>query len=131
VLGNVYNVLVVGFFMENDCIFCRIVKGEIPAEKILEAEDFIVIRDANPKVVGHSLVIPKGHYETFLDLPSGLYSRLLVVVKSVVEKLGAKDFNLVLNNGEFAGQVVPHFHLHILPRREGDSPVEGNHLTLA
>lgn len=112
-------------------MFCKIVAGEISSEKVVESEDFVVIRDANPKVEGHLLVISKKHYESFLDLPSDLYSKLLVMAKKVVEKLGMKDFNLVLNNGEVAGQIVPHFHLHILPRREGDGPVRGNHLTLA
>jgi len=106
--------------MVDDCIFCKIVKGDIPSEKVLENEDFIVIRDVNPKVEGHSLVISKEHYENFLDMPSSLYSGMLAIAKEAVEKLGAKDFNLVMNNGKVAGQLVPHVHLHILPRREGD-----------
>lgn len=101
-------------------MFCKIVAGEISSEKVVESEDFVVIRDANPKVEGHLLVISKKHYESFLDLPSDLYSKLLVMAKKVVEKLGMKDFNLVLNNGKVAGQLVLHVHLHILPRREGD-----------
>jgi len=117
--------------MDDDCIFCKIVKGEIPAEIILEDDDFIVIKDVNPKVEGHSLVISKKHYETFLDMPSGLYLGLLETAKEAIEKLGVKDFNLVINNGKIAGQLVPHVHLHILPRKESDGPVEGNHLTLA
>jgi len=112
-------------------VFCGIVKGDIPSEKVFEDEDFVVIKDVNPKVDGHLLVIVKKHYETFLDLPSELYSGMLVAVRKVVEKLGVKDFNLVLNNGKVAGQIVPHVHLHVLPRREGDGPVRGNHLTLA
>jgi histidine triad (HIT) family protein len=104
----------------DDCVFCKIVAGELPSEKVFGDGDFIVIKDANPKVEGHSLVISKDHYGSFLDLPSELYSRLLEVVKEVVDKLGAKDFNLALNNGRVAGQLVSHFHLHILPRREGD-----------
>ena len=112
------------------CIFCKIVAGEIPCDKVFENEDFIVIKDANPKVEGHSLVISKKHYETFLDMPSGLYEKFLSSVKDAVDKLGVKNFNLVLNNGEVAGQLVSHLHLHILPRKKGDTPVEGNHLTL-
>jgi len=106
--------------MEDDCIFCKIVRGEILSEKVLENDDFIVIKDANPKVEGHSLVIPREHYETFLDLPSGLYEKFLKTAKESVEKLEAKDFNFVINNGKIAGQLVPHVHLHILPRKEGD-----------
>ena len=113
-----------------DCVFCKIVKGDIPAEKVLENDDFIVIKDASPKVEGHSLVIPKEHYKTFLDLPSGLYEKFLVTAREASEKLSSGDFNFVLNNGKVAGQLVPHLHLHILPRKDGDGAVEGNHLTL-
>ena len=101
-------------------MFCKIVAGELLSEKVAEGDDFLVIRDASPKVSGHLLVISKGHYETFLDLPEGLYSEMLKVVRDAVDKIGCKDFNLVLNNGEVAGQLVPHVHLHILPRKKGD-----------
>jgi len=114
-----------------DCIFCKIVAGEIPCHKVWEDDDFIVIKDANPKVDGHSLVIPKEHYDTFMDMSSLLCEKFLGTVKEAVEKLDVRDFNLVLNNGKVAGQLVPHVHLHILPRKEGDGPVEGNHLILA
>ena len=106
--------------MGDDCIFCKIVKGEIPSEKVLENEDFIVIKNIDPLVDGHSLVIPKKHYGTFLDLPLGLYEKLLETAKKAIEKLDAKDFQLVTNSGEVAGQSIPHMHLHILPRKEGD-----------
>lgn len=129
VFGNVYNVLVVIYSMD-DCVFCKIVKGvlgghdsgepEIPAEVFLANDDFIVIMDANPKVEGHLLVIPKEHYDNFMDLPSGMYEKFLLTVKGAVEKLGVKDFNLIVNNGREAGQVVGHLHLHILPRKEGE-----------
>ncbi|MFH0711699.1 MAG: HIT family protein [archaeon] len=103
-----------------DCVFCKIVAGEIPCHKVWESEEFIVIEDANPKVDGHLLVISKRHFDNFLDLPSELYEKFLISAKEIIKKLGLKDFNLVLNNGKLAGQVVPHFHLHILPRRVGD-----------
>ena len=103
-----------------DCIFCKIVKGEISSEKVLETERFIVIKDVNPKVEGHSLVISKEHYKTLLDVPDSLMGKFLEVAKEAVGKLDVKDFNLILNNGEDAGQLVPHAHLHILPRKKGD-----------
>lgn len=103
-----------------DCVFCEIVAGGVSCEKVFEGDDFIVIKDVNPKVEGHLLVISKEHYGGFVDMPFEFYGGMLKVVKVVVEKLGVKDFNLVLNNGKLAGQVVPHLHLHILPRREGD-----------
>ena len=101
-------------------MFCKIVAGEIPSEKVLEGDDFVVIKDVNPKVDGHLLVISKEHYGTFLDMPEELYSKMLMVVRKVVGDLGIRDFNLVVNNGKVAGQLIPHVHLHILPRKEGD-----------
>jgi len=104
----------------DECVFCKIVAGDIDADKILENEDFIVIGDAKPKVERHSLVIPKVHCGGFMDLSSELYVGLLSTVCEAILKLGCKDFNLVVNNGKVAGQVVGHFHLHILPRVKGD-----------
>ena len=108
----------------DDCIFCKIVRGELPCKKILESENFIVTKDAFPKVDGHSLVISKKHYETFLDMPSEIYEELLKVSKEaalkIVEEVGAEGFNFFMNNGKVAGQVVPHVHWHILPRKKGD-----------
>jgi histidine triad (HIT) family protein len=106
--------------MEDDCIFCKIVRGEIPSEKVLENDDFIVIKDANPKTEGHSLAIPKVHYENFRDMPSELYGKFLGTAKEAIEKLGADNSNMVINNGEFSGRLVSHIHMHILPRKEGD-----------
>jgi histidine triad (HIT) family protein len=105
--------------MNEDCIFCKIVSGEIPAEKVLETKNFIVIKDANPKVEGHSLVIPKKHCNSFLDLSRKQYEDFLVTAKEAVGTFSG-DFNLVINNGSVAGQVVKHLHMHILPRKFGD-----------
>ena len=110
--------------MKGNCVFCKIVAGDIPTKKILENKHFIVIKDVNPKVVGHSLVIPKKHVETFLDLPSSLYLNFLKTtnkaVKKILEETGSNGYNLLANNGSVAGQVVSHLHLHILPRKESD-----------
>ena len=107
-----------------DCIFCKIVAGEIPSEKLMENEDFILIKDVNPKVEGHSLVIPKKHFETFLDMPSELYEGFLKTASESIGKLlsetNSEGYNLIMNNKKLAGQLVPHVHLHILPRKEGD-----------
>jgi histidine triad (HIT) family protein len=107
-----------------ECIFCKIAKGEIPIEKILETERFVVFKDSNPKVPGHSLVIPKEHYKTLLDIPDSLMGEFLETAKEAAFKLiketGAEGFNLIMNNYEVAGQVVPHAHLHILPRKKND-----------
>lgn len=101
--------------MKGDCIFCKIVKGEIKAEKIIENKHFIVIKDANPKVPGHCLVIPRKHFKSFLDFPKKHYEEFLEMAKKATGTfLG--DFNMVINNGKTAGQKVEHLHLHILPR---------------
>lgn len=106
--------------MVDDCVFCKIVRGEISSEKVFDSDDFVVIKDVNPKVEGHLLVVPKKHYDNFIDLPSEISGKVLDVVKSVVNREGIKDFNLVVNSGKISGQLISHFHLHILPRKEGD-----------
>jgi histidine triad (HIT) family protein len=107
--------------MEN-CVFCKISIGEIPCERIYENDNFFSILDAKPKVEGHSLIISKKHFETSLDLPSSLGGELLDCIKktafSLMNKYKAEGFNLVGNNFESAGQIVKHFHLHLLPRKK-------------
>ena len=102
------------------CVFCKIVAGEIPCEKVFENEGFIVIADAQPQTEGHSLVISKKHYKNFMEMPKELYGGMLSAAKEAVGKLGCDSFNLVVNNGKAAQQLVPHVHLHIVPRKEGD-----------
>jgi len=107
-----------------DCIFCKIVKGEIPSEKVIENEDFVVIKDVKPAIEGHSLVIPKKHFETFSNMPCELGGGFVKTVQEAVIKLledtGSEGYNLVINSKGVAGQIVPHFHMHILPRKKGD-----------
>lgn len=109
--------------MTEDCIFCKIARGEIPSKKIYENDNFFSVPDANQQIEGHSLVISKKHFETALDLPSTLGSELIDCIKKTALKVlneeKADGFNLVQNNFESAGQVVKHFHLHILPRKKG------------
>ncbi|MFH1503446.1 MAG: HIT domain-containing protein [Candidatus Diapherotrites archaeon] len=106
-----------------DCVFCKIADRRIPSEKIYENDNFFSIPDANQQIEGHSLVISKKHFETFLDLPNTLGTELLDCIKKTVlkliEKHKSEGFNIVNNNFECAGQVVKHFHLHILPRKKG------------
>jgi len=107
-----------------DCIFCKIVKGEIKTEKVEETENFLAFPDAHPRTKGHTLVVPKKHFVNFLDLPSDLGSELSLIIKKVAEKRlkqGASGFNIVMNNFPDAGQVVLHAHLHIIPRTKGDN----------
>ncbi len=111
-------------FMVKDCVFCKIAKGEIKSEKILDDKNFFAIKDINPKTKGHSLVISKKHYTTLLDMPSSLLGEFLETAKKLAVKLldkeKAQGFNIIMNNYEVAGQLVPHVHLHVLPRKKGD-----------
>lgn len=108
----------------DECVFCKIVNGIIPSEKIYENDNFFSIPDANQKIEGHSLVISKKHFVTILDLPLSVGTELLDCIKQTALKL-QKDyewdgFNVVNNNFKDAGQVVEHVHFHILPRKKGD-----------
>jgi histidine triad (HIT) family protein len=107
-----------------DCIFCDILGGRIPSEKVFENEYFLAFFDANPQVKGHTLIIPKKHFDNILDFDSLLGEDLISFIKDVFqilkEKFGAEGFNLVQNNFKVAGQVVNHLHFHLLPRKEGD-----------
>ena len=107
------------------CIFCKIANGEIPSATLYEDPDFRVILDLNPASKGHALVLPKEHYANVFELPEDLAGKAFVVAKKVAsrlsEGLGAIGFNIVQNNGEPAGQTVFHFHIHLIPRYEGDT----------
>jgi len=104
------------------CIFCRISNKEIPAEIIYEDANVMAFLDINPRFKGHALVIPRMHFEKLDELSDEIISHLFMVVKRVaktlVNELGAKGYNILSNNGKVAGQVVPHVHIHIIPRYE-------------
>ncbi|MFA5020614.1 MAG: HIT family protein [Patescibacteria group bacterium] len=108
----------------DDCIFCKIIKGEIPAEKVYEDDLALAFLDNTPINPGHTLIVPKQHFDNFLELPEDLMCALARVAKkiapAVLAAVGAKDFNLGLNNGAAAGQAVNHFHWHLMPRLAGD-----------
>jgi len=107
-----------------DCIFCKIIRGEIPSHQVYEDDKVLAFLDITPVNPGHTLVIPKAHYENLLDLPEEGAKNLIVAVKkiagAVVAATGAEGFNLGLNNGAVAGQMVGHVHFHIMPRWEND-----------
>ncbi|MFA7662300.1 MAG: HIT family protein [Patescibacteria group bacterium] len=107
-----------------DCIFCKIVSGEIPSYKVYEDDDILAFLDIIPVNPGHTLVIPKKHYETILDTPDDVLKNILVVSKRIAQKImevtGAEGFNFNQNNFSVSGQVVPHVHFHIIPRFEND-----------
>ena len=107
-----------------DCIFCKIISGEIKKDFIYENENFVSFLDTEPKVKGHALIISKKHFKIILDMPSSLGQELLDCVKKtalkLIEETKAEGFNFLNNNFESAGQVVKHVHFHILPRKKGD-----------
>ncbi len=108
----------------SDCIFCKIVDGKIPSEKVYEDEALLAFMDIGPVQPGHLLLIPKKHYERFTELPEELAAslgRMLPVLsRAVVAAAKADGFNLFQTNGACSGQVVPHVHIHIIPRHDGD-----------
>lgn len=109
---------------KTSCVFCKIISGELKADKIIESDSFISFLDINQEVKGHTLVIPKKHYVTLLDLPNKLGNEMLEFTKkvanSLIDKKIGDGFNIIMNNLEVAGQVVMHSHIHIIPRKEGD-----------
>jgi len=108
----------------NHCIFCKIAAGQAPAVKVLETPTVLAFLDIAPVHYGHTLVIPKAHYETFFDLPDDLWLEMGQVSRRVAQalrrKLFARGINLMMNNFEAAGQVVFHAHLHVVPRFMSD-----------
>lgn len=109
---------------KDDCIFCKIANGEIPSNTVYEDDEFRVILDLGPATEGHALVLPKEHFSNLYELPEDWCGRAFTLVKKmagqITEKLGCDGFNIVQNNGEAAGQTVPHFHIHLIPRYEND-----------
>lgn len=105
-----------------DCIFCKISKGIVSVDKIFDGENFFVINDANPVSEGHCLIISKEHYETIFDLPSDLGKELVDIAKEqglrLIKRGKADGIKLVNNNYEASGQIVKHFHLHVLPEKK-------------
>lgn len=110
--------------MTEDCIFCKIVRGEVPAKKVYEDDNFIGILDVNPETQGHTLVIPKKHFKTILDTPNSLGNEFLEAIKNtslmLIDRYRAEGFNIIFNVNRLAGQEVDHVHTHILPRKIGD-----------
>lgn len=109
-----------------ECLFCKIVAGEIPAQKVYEDGEFLAFLDINPRNPGHTLVVPKRHCETILEMPENEASELFKVVKKVaiaVKKgMKADGISIGQSNGRAAGQVIPHAHFHVIPRFMSEGP---------
>ena len=110
--------------MSEDCIFCQIVAGDIPGRTVYEDDTVLAFLDANPLSPGHTLVIPKAHHERLNDTPAdvagAVMSTLHELVPAVEAAVDAPASTVAFNNGEVAGQEVPHVHGHIVPRFEDD-----------
>lgn len=107
-----------------DCIFCKIAKGEIPSSKVYEDDRILAFLDINPANKGHTLVIPKGHYETLNDIPQDILCDLIKAAQkaanSVDSKIKPDGYNLLMSNKPAAEQVINHAHMHIIPRYNDD-----------
>ena len=110
---------------KDDCIFCKIAAGEIPSATVYEDDDFRAILDLGPAAKGHTLVIPKSHWDNLLSVEPDTAAKALKVISktanAIKEALGCDGINVVQNNGEAAGQTVMHLHFHIIPRYKNDS----------
>ena len=108
----------------SECIFCKIAAGQIPCIRVYENACVLAFLDIGPISDGHTLVIPKAHYDRLDSCPAEVLAEVAKVVgalaKSVAEAVGAEGYNVLNNNGVAAGQVVNHLHLHIVPRKSGD-----------
>ncbi len=102
------------------CIFCKIINGEIPSFKVHENDDFLAFLDIGSLTKGHTLIVPKKHYENFLNMPVFLLEKMQIFCKEVVsileKSLDVHDFNFLNNCGSIAGQTVMHYHYHVIPR---------------
>jgi histidine triad (HIT) family protein len=102
------------------CVFCEIIANRLPAVRIYEDEDVLALLDIGPVVKGHTLVIPKLHYDPIMETPPMTLQKMIVVVRRIaraqVRALQAEGVSVSQANGKVAGQVVPHIHFHVIPR---------------
>ena len=107
-----------------DCIFCKIVAGQIPCTKVYEDEHVLSFLDISPISPGHTLLIPKKHYEAVSEMSAdevaALFRPVAALAAAVKAAVKADGLNVLQNNGASAGQVVPHLHIHLIPRWPGD-----------
>lgn len=110
---------------KDECIFCKIASGEIANEKIYENKSFFSIYDISPALEGHALIISKEHFPNTLELPDSLGNELIDAIKNtseiLTEKFNAEGFNVIGNINEIAGQIIHHFHFHLIPRKKEDN----------
>jgi len=107
----------------SECLFCKIVKGEIPSQKVFENETVLAFRDINPQAPIHILIIPKRHLESILEIneqDTPLFASIFAAIKQIVAKEGIAErgFRIALNNGPEGGQLIKHLHFHLLGGRQ-------------
>lgn len=111
----------------DNCLFCKIVKGEIPCTKVYEDEDVLAFLDISQTTIGHTLVIPKEHFDNFLYVPKDLVGKVFAaaqkIAQALVAGLGAKGVNILVNTNEIAGQTIMHFHVHVIPRYSNEDSI--------
>ena len=109
---------------KDDCIFCKLSNGDIPTNALYEDDVVKVIFDLNPASKGHVLILPKNHFDDIYSMDDAtaahVFQVAVKVAKAMKETLGCEGLNIVQNNGEIAGQTVFHFHMHLIPRYQGD-----------
>jgi len=98
------------------CIFCKIIKGDIPSFKLVETETTYSFLDIGPLAKGHALIIPKYHAEKLHEVPDEYFADTLPIAKKIATALGVQDYNILQNNGRIAHQEVDHVHFHIIPK---------------
>lgn len=107
------------------CVFCKIIAGQIPCFKVYEDEVVLAFLDIGPLLTGHTLVIPKAHHATVMEIPpevlGAVNERIPKLARAVLAETGARACHVLVNNGTEAMQSVHHLHYHILPRKEGDA----------
>lgn len=110
-----------------DCIFCQIIQGKIPCNKVYENEDFLAFLDIHPITHGHTLLIPKAHFDNLDECPesviTGMAGLFPALAQAAVSAVKAEGYNIFLNNRRAAGQLVDHVHFHIVPRMAGDEAI--------
>lgn len=108
-----------------DCIFCKIINGEIPCHKIYEDQNALAFLDISKQYYGHTLVIPKKHYKNILEIPANELAEIMNVVQKIsqhyIQNCGFEGINIANNNEECAHQSVFHLHIHIIPRKTNDN----------
>ena len=110
---------------ETNCIFCKIIEGEIPSKTLFENDEFKVIFDISPASKGHVIILPKYHAANIFELPEEVTAKAFVLAKKIAtvlkEVLNCDGVNILQNNGEAAGQTVFHLHIHVIPRYKDDN----------